>query len=204
MEGYNSVQNPIVPETKLIKDEGGEKVDSTYFKQIVGSLMYLTTTRPDPMFAVNLISRYMESPTELHFQAAKRVLRYLKGTTDLGLFYKRKVGAKLMGFSDNDYVGDLNDRKSTSGYVFLLSSAVVAWSSRKQPIVTLSTTEAEFIVAASDFDLFSLGGNVEDAVLTEASIDGSKSQTIATSLLRNCWIQASMELGIDVLHDETS
>ncbi|CAL9007505.1 unnamed protein product [Prunus brigantina] len=123
MEGCNSVQNPIVPGTKLVKDEGGEKVDSTHFKQIVGSLMYLTATRPDLMFAVNLISRYMESPTELHFQAAKRVLRYLKGTTDLGLFYKKKTGAKLMGFSDGDYAGDLNDRKSTSGYVFLLSSA---------------------------------------------------------------------------------
>ncbi|CAL2245782.1 unnamed protein product [Prunus armeniaca] len=149
MEGCNSVQNPIVPGTKLVKDEGGEKVDNTYFKQIVGSLMYLTATRPDLMFTVNLICRYMESPTELHFQATKRVLRYLKGTTDLGLFYKKKTGAKLMGFSDSDYAGDLNDRKSTSGYVFLLSSATVAWSSRKQPVVTLSTTEAEFIAAAS-------------------------------------------------------
>ncbi|BBH01707.1 hypothetical protein Prudu_012069 [Prunus dulcis] len=101
--------------------------------------MYLTATRHDLMFAMNLISRYMESPTELHFQAAKRVLRYLKGTPDLGLFYKKKTGAKLMGFSDSDYAGDLNDRKSTYGYVFLLSSADVE-SSRKQPVVTLSTT----------------------------------------------------------------
>ncbi|KAI5328057.1 hypothetical protein L3X38_027453 [Prunus dulcis] len=117
--------------------------------------MYLTATRLDLMFAVSLISRYMESPTELHYQTDKRVLHYLKGTTDLGLFYnketrnKKEARGELMGFSDSDYVDDLNDRKSTSGYVFMLSSAAVSWSSKKQPVFTLSTTEAEFIAATS-------------------------------------------------------
>ncbi|CAL2241824.1 unnamed protein product [Prunus armeniaca] len=155
MEDCNSVQNPIVPGTKLNKDVGGELVNSTHFKQIVGSLMYLTATRPDPMFVVSLISRYMESPTELHYQKAKRVLRYLKGTTDLGLFYKKETrnkkeaGGELMGFSDSNYAGDLDDKKSTSGYVFMLSSAAVSWSSKKQLVVTFSTTEVEFIAATS-------------------------------------------------------
>ncbi|XP_034197107.1 secreted RxLR effector protein 161-like [Prunus dulcis] len=89
------------------------------------------------------------SKTELHYQAAKRVLRYLKGTVDYGLFYKKGKSNELVGFSDSDYAGDLEDRKSTSGHVFMLSSGAVSWSSKKQQVVTLSTTEAEFIAAAS-------------------------------------------------------
>ena len=111
--------------------------------------MYLTATRPpDIMHVVSLVSRYMESPTEVHLHAAKRILRYLSGTIDYGLFYKRGVKSGLFGFSDSDYAGDPNDWKSTSGYVFLMGSAAVSWSSKKQPIVTLSTTEAEFVAAA--------------------------------------------------------
>ncbi|XP_031285747.1 uncharacterized protein LOC116144434 [Pistacia vera] len=134
MGNCNSVQTSIVPGTKLTKDVDGIKVDSTHFKHIVWSLMYLTTTRPDLMFVVSLISRFMESPTELHFQAAKRVLRYLKGIVDsthfkqsFGLLYKRKSEANLVGYSDSDYGGDLEDRKSTLGYVFMFSSVAVAW-----------------------------------------------------------------------------
>jgi hypothetical protein len=89
MDQCNSVHNPAVPGFKLTKDEGGVKVDSTLYKQIVGSLMYLTATRPDLMFIVSLISRYMESPTERHLLAAKRILRYIKGTTNFGIFYKK-------------------------------------------------------------------------------------------------------------------
>ncbi|CAL8992699.1 unnamed protein product [Prunus brigantina] len=85
----NPVHNPIVPGFKLTKDFGGERIDSTYYKQIVGSLMYLSATRPDMMFVISLLSRFMEAPTILHFQAAKRVLHYLKGTTDFGVLYKR-------------------------------------------------------------------------------------------------------------------
>ncbi|PNX85069.1 retrotransposon-related protein [Trifolium pratense] len=148
MEGSNSVHNPIVPGFKICKDKEGVKVDATFFKQVVGSLMYLTTTRPDLMFVVSLISRYMAQPTELHLQAAKRVLRYLKGTADFGIFYKKGGSENLVAYADSDYAGDLEDRKSTSGYVFLMSSGAVSWSSKKQPIVTLSTTEAEFVAAA--------------------------------------------------------
>ncbi|XP_062020877.1 secreted RxLR effector protein 161-like [Rosa rugosa] len=149
MERCNPVKNPIVPGCRLVKDEGGTRVDPTAYKQMVGSLMYLTATRPDLMYVVSLISRFMEAPTELHQQAIKRIFRYLKGTAELGIFYKRGGEESLVAFSDSDYAGDLGDRKSTSGYVFKLSSGAVAWSSKKQPVVTLSTTEAEFIAAAS-------------------------------------------------------
>ena len=90
MDKSNSVHNPIVPGFKLVKDEGGVKVDKNYYKQIVGSLMYLIATQPDMMFVVSLISRYMENPTEFHLQGAKRMLRYLKEATEFGIFYKRE------------------------------------------------------------------------------------------------------------------
>ena len=111
--------------------------------------MYLTATRPDIMHAVSLISRFMECPKEIHLLAAKRIFRYLQGTANYGLFYKKGEKSDLFGFTDSDYAGDLDDRKSTSGYVFMLGSGAVSWSSKKQPIVTLSTTEAEFVAATA-------------------------------------------------------
>ncbi|KAJ4718900.1 Retrovirus-related Pol polyprotein from transposon TNT 1-94 [Melia azedarach] len=92
---------------------------------------------------------YMENPKELHLLAAKRIFRYLQGTTDFGLFYKRGEKSDLIGFTDSDYAGDLDDRKSTSGYIFMMGSGAVSWSSKKQAIVTLSTTEAEYVAATS-------------------------------------------------------
>ncbi|GAA0153908.1 transmembrane signal receptor [Lithospermum erythrorhizon] len=149
MQDCNPVLCHVLPGTKVDKDEEGKLVDETLYKQIVGSLMYLTTTRPDLMFATSLISRYMSMPTEMHMKIAKKILRYLKGSNKFGILYKRsESGGVLVAYTDSDYAGDLNDRKSTSGYVFKFSSGAVAWTSKKQPIVSLSTTEAEFIAAA--------------------------------------------------------
>lgn len=89
MEESNSVPNPVVPGFKVCKDADGVKVDVTFFKQVVGSLMYLTATRPDLMFVVSLISLYMGQPIELHLQVAKTALRYLRGTTNFGIFYRK-------------------------------------------------------------------------------------------------------------------
>ncbi|XP_058106925.1 secreted RxLR effector protein 161-like [Magnolia sinica] len=130
MEKSNSVKNPIVPGVRLMKDEEGVKANATMYKQLVGSLMYLTAIRPDLMYVVSLISRFMASPTELHLQAAKRVLRYLKGTVDLGIFYQKEGNGELMAYTDSDYAGDINNKKSTLGYVFLLSEGAVSWSSK--------------------------------------------------------------------------
>lgn len=145
----NAVMNPIVPGFKIGKNGECDRIDETYYKQIVGSLMYITATRPDMMFVVSFISRFMARPTELHLQAAKRALRYLKGTVDYGIFYMKSGNKELVAFTDSDYAGELEDRKSTSGYVFIPSGGAVSWSSKKQPIVTLSTTEAEFVAAAA-------------------------------------------------------
>lgn len=149
LSNCNGVRNPIVPGNKLSKEENGVKANETLFKQIVGSLMYMTVTRPDIMYSVCLISRFMSNPMETHMLAAKRILRYIQATVDFGIFYKRECRNELMAYTDSDYAGDLDDRKSTSGYVFKLSGGAVAWASKKQPIVTLSSTEAEYVAAAS-------------------------------------------------------
>ena len=149
MDKSNLVLNPTVPGVKIDKDDTGVTVNSSMFKQLVGSLIYLTTTRPDLMYAVSVVSRYMAKPTEMHLMAAKRILRYVQGTMCFGIFYQRSGNQELVGYTDSDYAGCIDDRKSTSGYAFILSNAAVAWSSRKQPIVTLSTTETEFVAASA-------------------------------------------------------
>jgi hypothetical protein len=90
--------------------------------------MYLSVTRPDIMFVVGLISRYIEKPTNLHMQAIKRILRYVRGFVNLGIYYKREAASneRLMAYSDSDYAGDQDDRRSTSEYVFMLSEGAVA------------------------------------------------------------------------------
>ncbi|RDY07861.1 hypothetical protein CR513_07964, partial [Mucuna pruriens] len=148
MTDSNPVRNPIVLGTILSKDEDGVEVDATKFKQAVGSLMYLTVTRPDLMFGVSLISRFMTNPKESHWATTKRLLRYLKGTTEHGIFYKtkgRKIG--LIAYTDSNYARDLDDRRSTSGLMFMMGYGAVSRASKKQPVVSLSTTEAKYIVA---------------------------------------------------------
>jgi len=148
MDKSNSVKYPIVPGTKLSKDEAGTKVDETLLKQVVGNLVYLTTTRPDLMYRVSLISRFMSCPTESHWLATKIILRYLKGTTELGIFYKKGGCTNLVAYTDSDFAGDLDDHRSTFGFAFLLGSRAISWSSKKHPVVTLSTTETEYIAVA--------------------------------------------------------
>ncbi|KAL4013529.1 hypothetical protein IC575_025701 [Cucumis melo] len=132
----------IETRTKLSKYEEGDDVDRSYLKSLVGSLRYLTCTRPDILFSVGLVSRFMESPTTTHLKMAKRILHYLKGMLDYGLFYSSSKEFKLEGYCDSDWAEDTNDRKSSSGYVFFIGNTAFTWSSKKQPIVTLSTCEA--------------------------------------------------------------
>jgi hypothetical protein len=145
----NFVHNPMVPGVKLSVKGDGISVDATQYKQLIGCLLYITATRPDIMYTVCLLSRYMQAPTRQHMLAAKRVLRYLKGTLTYGIWYKKNAGNEcLLGYTDSDYAGDVDDRKSTSGYVFFLAGRAISRASKKQPVVTLSTTEAEFVAAS--------------------------------------------------------
>ncbi|KAM0043888.1 putative RNA-directed DNA polymerase [Helianthus debilis subsp. tardiflorus] len=145
----NSVNNPIVKGTVLTKAGVGEEVDATAYKRLVGSLMYLTVTRPDISYVVGLLSRFMGNPRKEHLLIAKRVLRYIKGTLNYGLQYGKRSVMKLRAYTDSDYARDTEDRRCTSGYVCLLSGAAICWSSRKQDIVTLSSTEAEYVAATA-------------------------------------------------------
>ena len=100
-------------------------VDATLYRQLVGSLIYLTHTRPDLAFAVGMVSRFMQEPHELHWKAAKCILHYIKGTHTHGIHYAAGTGLQLVGYTDSDYAGDLDSRKSTSGYIFNLGSGQV-------------------------------------------------------------------------------
>jgi hypothetical protein len=126
----------------------GEVVDATVYQQLVGSLMYLVNTRPNIFYAVNQLSQAMVKPTKLFWKAGKHVLRYLKGTSEYGLWYRQTDEVKLHGFTDADWVGSPTDRKSTSGGIFSIRSTVVSWYSRKQRSVALSSAEAEYMTAS--------------------------------------------------------
>ncbi|KAJ7961115.1 Retrovirus-related Pol polyprotein from transposon TNT 1-94 [Quillaja saponaria] len=145
----NSVNTPMECGVKLSKHDVGEKVDPTLFRSLVGSLGYLTCTRPDILYAVGVVSRYMEFPTSTHMKTAKRILRYLRGTLDYGLFYSSSHIINLVGYCDSDFAGDLDDRKSTTSFVFFMGNNAISWVSKKQPIVTLSTCEAKYVAATS-------------------------------------------------------
>ncbi|XP_048228240.1 secreted RxLR effector protein 161-like [Ricinus communis] len=148
MTECNGVKNPMVPGNKLSKQEGRE-ADSTLFKQMVGSLMYITATRLDLMYGVCLISRFMSKPMEIHMLTANRILRYIRHTTKLRIFYKKESKNELTAYTDSDYAGDNTDFKSTSGYTCMMNGGAVTWMSKKQPIVTLSSIEAEYVAAAT-------------------------------------------------------
>lgn len=125
-------------------------MNTTQFKSLVGGLRYLVHTRPDIAYAVGVVSRYMEHPTNLHMNAAKRILRYVKGTLGFGLVYAKGAGNYILkGFSDSDLAGNLEDRKSTGGMAFYLDDSLITWVSQKQRCVALSSCEAEFMAATA-------------------------------------------------------
>ena len=131
---------------KLSKEDCSKNVNLTLYKSMVGSLMYLTATRPDVMYVVSLISRFMETPKETHWQEAKRILRYVNGMKEYGVIYSSTDDFKLIGYTDSDWAGSVDDRKSTLGYVFHLGSGAISWASKKKPIVYLSTAKVEYVV----------------------------------------------------------
>ena len=133
---------------KLSVDVGELLEDPTMYRRIVGSLIYMTITKPDLSYAVGLVSQFMQAPRKPHLDAARRILRYVKSTLQYGLFYETGVQIQLHGYTDADWAGSISDRRSTSGYVFSFGSAAVTWSSKKQPTVALSSTEAEYRGAA--------------------------------------------------------
>ncbi|KAH9724699.1 hypothetical protein KPL70_007586 [Citrus sinensis] len=140
---------PMSTTTKLDKDEKGKEVDIKMYRGMIGSLLYLTASRPDIMFSVYLCARFQSCLKESDLLAVKRIFRYLSGTIDIGLWYPRGTHIDLTCFSDADFAGYKVDRKSTSGTCYILGHSLVSWFSKKQNSVALSTTEAEYIAAGS-------------------------------------------------------
>ncbi|KAK2989631.1 hypothetical protein RJ640_002505 [Escallonia rubra] len=150
MEASNAFDTPMSSSLKLDKDEKGKDVDIKRYRGMIGSLIYLTASRPDIMFSVCLCARFQACPKESHLIAVKRILRYLKGTHDLGLWFPRNTSFfDLIGYSDADYAGCKTERKSTSGGCQFLGHSLVSWSSKKQNSVALSTTEAEYMAVGA-------------------------------------------------------
>jgi hypothetical protein len=122
-----TMNKPMETKLKLLVDTSSKLVDAMLYRQIIGSLMYLTNTRPDICFAVNTLIQYLVEPRRFHLVAAKHVMRYLKGTLDFGLCYTGDRDFRLIGYTDSDWDGSVFDRKSTSGCCFSLVSAMTSW-----------------------------------------------------------------------------
>ncbi|XP_067034756.1 uncharacterized protein [Acropora muricata] len=151
MENCRPVATPADPNSKLTQ-AGSDNVpyDQFEYQSVVGSLLYLSSvSRPDITFAVSNVARYSSNPTKEHWLALKRILRYLKGTVNYGILFSCNVESECVGFSDADWAGDVNDRKSTSGYLFQLCGGAISWRSKKQPCVALSTAEAKYMALSS-------------------------------------------------------
>jgi hypothetical protein len=150
MDDCNSCATPMEARLKLSRTGAGKPVDATHYRSIVGGLRYLVHTRPDISYAVGYVSRFMEAPTSEHLAAVKHLLRYIAGTLSYGVTYRRGQGRQeLLGYSDADLAGDVDDRKSTTGMVFFLGRSPISWHSQKQHVVAISSCESEYIAAAT-------------------------------------------------------
>lgn len=153
MAGCNPCAAPLEARIKLSKKSETPLADATEFRSLVGGLRYLVNTRPDIAFAVGFVGRFLEQPHEEHRGIVKQIMRYVAGTLDYGLVYGRaqlmKDGSQLIGFSDSDHAGDIDDRKSTSGVLYYLGNSPVTWQSNKQKVVAQSSCEAEYVAASS-------------------------------------------------------
>ncbi|XP_073033740.1 secreted RxLR effector protein 161-like [Primulina eburnea] len=149
MENCSLASTPMSSSIKLDKDEGEISVDTKMYRGLIGSLLYLTASRPDIMFAVCLCAWFQDKPMQSHFIASKRILKYLKGTANMALWYPKDSSLNLVGYSDADYAGCEVDRKSTSGSCQFLGKRLISWLSKKQTSIATSTTEVEYLAARS-------------------------------------------------------
>ncbi|GJY18571.1 hypothetical protein Tco_0390062 [Tanacetum coccineum] len=145
MKSSDPVDTHMVEKSKLDEDTQGKAVDPTHYRGMVGTLMYLTASRPDLTFAVCMCSRYQAKPTEKHLHAVKRIFKYLRGTVNRGLWYPKDSSIALIAYVDADHAGCQDTRRSTSGCMQLLGDRLVSWSSKRQKSDAISSTEAEYI-----------------------------------------------------------
>ena len=144
LEDTSSVDTLMEVNVKYRKDEGDLLNDPTLYRSLVGSLIYLTTTRPDISYAVHQVNQLMSSPRHLHLVAVRRIIRYLRGSPKRGLFFPTGSSLQLVAYSDADWVGCPDTRRSTTGWCMFLGNALISWKYKKQDRVSKSSTEAEY------------------------------------------------------------
>ena len=144
LEDTSSVDTPMEVNVKYRKDEGDLLEEPTLYRRLVGSLIYLTTTRPDISYVVHQVNQFMSSPRHLHLAAVRRIIRYLRGSPSRGLFFPTDTSLQLVAYSDADWAGCLDTRRSTIGWCMFLGDALISWRSKKQDRVSKSSTEAEY------------------------------------------------------------
>lgn len=149
LESAKDKRSPLSTSTKITKDESGKDVDVKLYRSMIGSLLYLTASHPDISFSVGVCARYQAHPKEIYLHAVKGILKYIKGTTGLGIWFTKDTNPFLVGYSDADWAGCPKDRKSASGGCFFLGNNLVSWFSKKQNSISLSTAEVEYIAAGS-------------------------------------------------------
>jgi hypothetical protein len=147
MMGCKPISIPLEQNVKLNANEGDLVEDTTMYRCIVESLIYMTITRPYLSYVVGVVSQFMQTPQKPHLDVVRCMLRYIKHTLQCGICYKAKSQLQVHGYTDVDWVGNVSDKRSTSGFMFSFGSGDVSWNSKKQPIVTLSSIEAEYIGA---------------------------------------------------------
>nr|GEV41673.1 putative polyprotein [Tanacetum cinerariifolium] len=183
----------FLSQDKYGKDGTGKDVDLYLYRSMIGSLMYLTASRPDIMFAVCACARHQVTPKECHLHAVKRIFRYLKGHPKLGLWYPNDSPFDLVVYSDSDYGGATQDRKSTSGGCQFLGRRLISWQCKKQKIVATSTTEAEYVAAASCYrQVLWIQNQLLDYGLSMPCETLSKE--ISTSILRLLYTAKTLDL----------
>ncbi|GJW62528.1 hypothetical protein Tco_0111863 [Tanacetum coccineum] len=133
--------------TKLTRNEDGEPIDDTKYRGMIGSLLYLTASRPNIMFSVCLCTRFQEALKTSHLEAVQRIFRYIKGTSHLGLWYPKGTGIETIIYADSDHAGDYIDRKSTSSVCTFMGCCLTSWFSKKQTALAISTTKVEYVSA---------------------------------------------------------
>ncbi|KAK2388390.1 putative mitochondrial protein [Trifolium repens] len=194
------MSTPMHPSTSLDKDESGKNVSEKEFRGMIGSLLYLTASRPDIVFSVGLCARFQSSPKESHLIAVKRIFRYLVGTQNVGLWYKKGTHFDLQAYCDADYAGDKIERKSTSGACQFLGEALVSWCCRKQNTIALSTTEAEYVSASNCCSqVIWIKNQLEDFSLRYTNVQIFCDNTSAINLSKNP-IQHSRSKHIEIKH----
>jgi hypothetical protein len=149
IDNSKPIKTPMAMNAHLDLYEGGNSVDLNLYRFMIGSLLYFTASRPDIMFSVCMCARFQASPKKCHMMAIKQILRYLRQTPNLGLWYPKGAHFILIGYSDPDYADYKIDRKSTSDTCQLLGRSLILWSSKRQNSIALSTAEAEYVSAGS-------------------------------------------------------